>query len=181
MRLTRRLLDHPFYQAWHHGQVSVEQLSRYAASYAELVAAMPSWWERIGTDLGADTAAIVADERDHVALWQRWASRLPAPVDAPRLADALAMGETLSGAELLGAMHAFEVQQPDVARTKRDGLITHYGFAPADVSYFDAHIDEAAHIAFGSALARTADQAAVERGFARGAEVFYRSLDPFIS
>ncbi len=181
MRLAHRLLDHPFYQSWQHGNVTVEQLSRYAESYAELIATMPSCWERIGRELGADTAAIAADEYHHIALWQWWARRLPRPERAPRLTAAIEMCRNLPAAELLGAIHAFEVQQPDVARTKRDGLLAHYGFHATDLAYFDAHIDEAEHIAFGAALARAQDEAAVGRGFARGAEVFYHSLDAFVA
>jgi len=181
MQLTPRLLDHPFYQSWQHGTVTVEQLSRYAESYAELIAAMPACWERIGRELGADTSAVAADEYHHIALWQWWARRLPRPANAPRLAAALELCRDSSAAELLGAIHAFEVQQPEVARTKRDGLLAHYGFDAADLAYFDAHMDEAEHIAFGRALAATQDQAAIGRGFARGADVFYHALDAFVA
>ena len=88
----------------------------------------------------------------------------------------------MNPSRLLGALQAYEVQQPDVAATKKEGLIRHYGFSASDLTYFDEHQKEEAHIAYGCRLAeRFADTREVDEGFAEGAELVYRSLDCFTS
>jgi pyrroloquinoline-quinone synthase len=180
MILQHSLLNHPFYQAWSHGTVTRGQLARYARSYAEFIAAMPAYWTRIGQEFAVDTSAIVAEETQHVALWERWSAQLPQPADFPRMTEVLETFAACNASELLGAVHAFEIQQPGVARTKKDGLLAHYGFAEADTVYFDEHLNEQAHIDFGANLATTkADPVALQNGFNRGAKVVYHSLDLF--
>jgi len=182
MILPRQLLDHPFYQAWTHGTVTRDQLARYSRSYAEFIAAMPSYWARIGQDFGVDTSALVAEETQHIALWEKWSAELPEAKDFPRMTEVLDTFASFNASELLGAVHAFEIQQPGVARTKKDGLLAHYGFAEADTVYFDEHLNEQAHIDFGANLAATkANPVELQNGFKRGAEVVYRSLDLFLT
>lgn len=182
MTLSHRLLDHPFYRQWTHGEVRPEQLSRYARSYAGFIDRMPTYWQRIGDALGADVAAVIADESEHAVLWGQWSAGLPAVTDAPRMDEVLDLFATLPADGLLGAVQAFEVQQPEVARTKRDGLLQHYGLGEQDVRYFDAHLREEAHIALGARIAATLPRReGYDAGFRRGAEALYRSLDLFLA
>ncbi len=181
MNPNLQLLDHPFYQAWSHGTVTREQLARYARSYAEFIAEMPAYWSRIGRSFGADTAKIVAEETVHIELWEKWPAELPVPATYPRMTAVLEAFAAFTPSELLGAVQAFEVQQPGVARTKKDGLVAHYGVAEADTRYFDEHLNEQAHIDFGRRLAEAkAEPAEFQRGFQRGAELVYHALDPFL-
>jgi pyrroloquinoline-quinone synthase len=180
MILSYSLLNHPFYQAWSHGTVTRGQLARYARSYAEFIAEMPAYWARIGQDFGVDTSAIVAEETQHIALWEKWSAQLPKTADYPRMTEVLDAFANFNASELLGAVQAFEIQQPGVARTKKDGLLAHYGFAETDTVYFDEHLNEQAHIDFGAGLAADkANLVELQKGFNRGAEVVYRSLDLF--
>ena len=96
--------------------------------------------------------------------------------------DVVAELDAMSSSELLGAIHAFEMQQPDVAVTKKEGLLCHYGYESAELKYFDEHMDEEAHIAFGRQLAKqSANQDEFKRGFDRGAEIFYNALDKYLN
>lgn len=184
MEPRQRLLDHPFYRAWTKGEITRDQLGAYHRSYAEFIRQVPVYWERVV--LAFDEQApggreIVAEERSHIALWEEWGEDFPATGTAPGMSDVCREFDRLTPSQLLGALHAFEVQQPEVARTKRDGLLRFYGFRGEQLRYFDEHENEAKHIAFGSRMAETfADRKEFEAGFARGAEVVYHSLDRFV-
>ncbi len=182
MNLTHKLLDHPFYQAWSHGKVTQDQLARYARGYAEFIGLMPAYWARIGQGLNVDTSKLVAEETAHAVLWEKWAAKLPEPSTHPRMTAVIEALDKLSPSELLGAVQAFEVQQPEVARTKKDGLLAHYGFAEKDTVYFDEHLKEEAHIEFGSRVAAAkAKPQEYQHGFELGAKWIYHSLDSFVA
>lgn len=184
MNMENPLLEHPFYQAWNEGEVTVEQLSKYAAAYQTFMDRVPTYWQRVLDELDVDDSRgseVVEEEREHAELWEEWRIELPETDEVPALEALLEGLEGMSASELAGALHAYEVQQPDVAATKKRGLLEHYGFSESPLSFFDAHIDgEAEHIAFGEAIrAEYADTEGFERGFRRGAELVYRSLDAF--
>lgn len=88
--------------------------------------------------------------------------------------------DRLSPSRLLGVLQSFEMQQPEVAATKKAGLLHHYGFLTEDLRYFDEHQREEVHIAYGRSLAEhRADAGEFEEGLKTGAELFYHSLDGF--
>ena len=82
--------------------------------------------------------------------------------------------------ELVNALQAFETQMPEVSRAKKRTLLRHYGVPEESLIYFDQHMMEEPHIAYGSWLAyRFANKQEFDTGYQKGAEVIYRSLDPF--
>ncbi len=183
MKDTPRLLDHPFYRAWERGEVSREQLAVYHRSYADLIQNIPLYWQRIVSSLRPDDQAgtrIVEEEREHILLWEAWGKDFSSPAEFPRLEEALHIFERLTPSELLGALQAFETQMPEVARAKKRTLMRHYGFPARSLIYFDLHMQEEPHIAYGSWLAyRFANKQEFDEGFQKGAEMFYRSLHLF--
>ncbi|MFB6262984.1 MAG: iron-containing redox enzyme family protein [Bradymonadaceae bacterium] len=183
MELKVELLEHPFYQAWKAGDVTVEQLSEYAEAYQELMDQIPELWAHVVEELGLGEQGreVVAEETEHAQLWTDWRMVLPAPEDAPRLDDLLSALAEMNASELAGALHAYEVQQPDVAETKREGLLEYYGFDEDQVEFFDEHAEnEDEHIALGEYVREhAADREAFDRGFERGARLIYDSLDQF--
>ena len=183
MRIQPRLLDHPFYQAWMKGDISVETLSAYHRSYLRLITRIPGFWRRVLKSFQPGFRgehSIVADERRHVILWKAWGRTLPPPPRVHSLTHLLRSLDAMNPSELLGALQAFEIQQPEVAKTKKAGLMRHYGFRASDLEYFDEHQREAAHIEFGSLLARDcAVRRDFKNGMARGAVLLYGSLDIF--
>ena len=185
MELRFKLLEHPFYQSWTKGEITIPQLSIYAAAYTEFIDCVPHLWQRVTDNLGvngAEAKAIIAEEKEHVNLWRLWSDKLPQAESNPGMKDIVDGFEKMTDSELAGAIHAFEIQQPEVAKTKKEGLINFYGFSEADAKYFDEHMNEAEHIVFGNRIYREAsDKEEFERGFDKGAELVYKGLDRFLS
>ncbi len=183
MRATPRLLDHPLYAAWERGESSREEMAVYHRSYADLVQNIPRYWQRIVNAFRPDDstgARIVQEERDHILLWEAWGRDFLPPDDFPRLREALLTFENMTPSELLGALQAFETQMPEVSRAMNRALTRHFGFSGTALAYFDQHMREEPHIAYGSWLAyRFANRQEFEAGFQGGAEVIYRTLEPF--
>jgi pyrroloquinoline quinone (PQQ) biosynthesis protein C len=180
-----KLLDHAFYRAWMKGEVAPDTLGAYHRSYDELVRRIPLYWQRVVDTFQPEFPGehpVVRDEIRHVRLWEEWGRDLPRPAQFPRLTLLFDSLDAMTPSALLGALQAFEVQQPEIARTKKEGLMQHYGVPEDRLSYFDEHMDEESHVAFGRHLAEHfADRTAYEDGFARGAQVLYTSLDPFVA
>ncbi len=185
MSVHPRLLDHPFYQAWNRGEISTETLSAYHQSYGEFIKRFPSFWQRVVDTFQEDLprgASIVGEESEHIPLWEQWGSHLSPPHSFPRMTELVDVFDHMTPSQLLGAIQAFEIQQPEVARTKKDGLRRFYGLREIDLAYFDEHLDESEHIAYGSWLGENfADRKEFNEGFEQGAELIYRSLDRFIT
>jgi pyrroloquinoline quinone (PQQ) biosynthesis protein C len=184
MKLKNKLLDHPFYKLWTKGELTKEQISKYSYSYYELVKLIPVIWEKSVKGLNAesnDSERVILEESTHILMWNQFKSQLDC--DAyPDMEDVKKELTEMNPSELLGAIHAFEIQQPDVARTKKEGLLNHYGFSKTDIVYFDEHMDEEKHIEFGKSLAsKYADKADFEYGFNKGSEIFYHALDRFLN
>ena len=183
MQPETRLLDHPFYEAWERGDVTESQLADYGVAYQTFMDRVPTYWQQVldGLDVASEQGdAIVAEEREHADMWEAWRTDLPEAADAPELTALFDALDGMSPSELAGALHAYEAQQPEVAETKKAGLIEHYGFDADDLAFFDEHQDEAEHIAFGAALRDDcADPDAFDRGFEQGADAVYHSLDAF--
>lgn len=185
MILKHRLLDHPFYQKWTSGEITLEQLSDYAHSYKELIGSIPGLWNKVLTGFEVDSKdshKIVSDETEHIDLWNVWADKLNKPETIKSFANVIDELSEMTESELLGAIHAWESQQPEVAQTKMDGLKTHYGFIDADLEYFSEHLKEEEHIEFGLKLKeKKADSEQFNSGFEKGSKIFYNSLDMFIN
>lgn len=186
IEVKKRLLDHPFYQAWEKGEVTEEQLADYGEAYQEFMEAVPGLWQKVLDGLDVDDPTgdeVVADEKEHAELWEEWRAELPEADEAPRLADLLDGLVEMGPAELAGALHAYELQQPEVAETKKQGLIEHYGFDVDNLEFFDEHAEgEEEHLAFGRKIRdEYADAEAFTEGFNRGAELVFHSLDAFVA
>jgi len=185
MEVEPELLEHPFYQAWNRGEITTKQLASYAEAYQTFMNRVPNFWERILEELDVDEVtgdAVVADEQQHAQLWEEWRVELPEVGEVPALQALLNGLDGMSASELAGALHAYEVQQPGVSETKRNGLLEHYGFDEEPLSFFDEHIDgEEEHIAFGRKIREQyANTEAFDRGFQKGAQLVYQSLDAFV-
>jgi pyrroloquinoline-quinone synthase len=137
------LLDHPFYVAWNSGTLPLETLSTYAAEYGEFIGAVPAAWRALGEE------GIARVEDGHGKLWGAFARSLGHPVRTPEVPAVAALcrdfrAMAASPATALGALYAFEAQQPKVAQSKLDGLERHYRAQcpEVSVSYFAAHVDD---------------------------------------
>lgn len=182
--LSYRLLNHPFYESWNEGKVSKEKLAQYAKSYLELVYEVPMLWEKVINSFGEKSemaVKVIAEEKEHIGLWEKWQRQIPAD-KSPSLKMLIETLHNMTPSALLGAIHSFEIQQPEVAKSKKEGLINHYGFSVEDLQYFDEHMQEKEHIQFGHNLAlKYADSKEFRYGFENGSKHFYDALDLFLS
>lgn len=184
MELKYKLLDHPFYKNWTEGKISMDQLARYGASYQEFIKKVPDYWMKVINAFNVtdkNYSKIVNDELRHIGLWEEWISLIERPSVFPRMTSVIEEFNSYSPSALLGALYAFETQQPEVARTKKKGLMEHYGFDKKSLRYFDEHMAEDEHIAFNKALSRVfADQSEFEFGVNEGSKKLYNSLDLYM-
>ncbi len=134
------LNEHPFYRAWRAGTLPTSKLVAYAAEYAPFIESIEQGWRSLGHDDHA------AGEREHARLWGQFRSSLgPASEPACREARALVDEARRSFAdpvEAVGALYAFESQQPSTTRSKLDGLREHYAAAELATKYFELHADD---------------------------------------
>jgi pyrroloquinoline-quinone synthase len=150
VRRATNVLDHPFYQRWSAGELSDGELGVYAGEYRHAVVALARASELAAQRAGAEHTAALAghaeEEAAHVELWDRFARAAgPAGSTQRPLAQtdgcvrAWTAGESLL--EHLAVLYAIEAGQPEISRTKLDGLTAHYGYteeSPA-VEYFKLH------------------------------------------
>jgi pyrroloquinoline-quinone synthase len=149
-RAANSILEHPFYRRWSAGELGARELSCYAGEYRHAVIALAEASALAAAKAPPAHAALLrahaAEEAAHVAMWDEFARAAGArPGDAPALAETEACvqawregGDVL---EHLAVLYAIEASQPEVARTKLDGLTAHYGYSsegPA-VEYFTTH------------------------------------------
>jgi pyrroloquinoline-quinone synthase len=132
------LLKHPFYQSWSAGTLPVEALKVYASEYGSFINTLTDGWMTLG-DL--ETAQ---EEQEHSELWEQFAAALETNISDPKITQTTALVRTAkelfnSPARTLGAMYAFEAQQPATAQSKLDGLKTRYSLPAGVEPYFEVH------------------------------------------
>ncbi len=132
------LLDSAFYQAWSAGELPLEALSAYAREYGAFISTIADGWRAHGDESTA------AEECEHVELWRRFASALGTDIAAPEVPEVRSLVELsrkqfADSTESLGALYAFEAQQPGAARSKLEGLRRHYDVDQAGEAYFEVH------------------------------------------
>lgn len=132
------LLDHPFYEAWSAGELPVEVLRTYAREYGAFIATIPNGWETI------NDAEIAAEETEHIHMWADFANGLDTVVSKAEIPQVKALLQTADElfsepATALGALYAFEAQQPATAQSKLAGLQAFYQLPKTVEPYFETH------------------------------------------
>jgi pyrroloquinoline-quinone synthase len=147
-----RLLEHPFYRRWEAGEVSRDELTRYAEQYRFFEAMFPKFLESLSQQLpdGAARDAVLDNLNDevtapsHLELFDRFASSFDA-TDAPispavaELVEAYARLLELGPRVSLAGLWAYETQGAEIAQSKADGLVTHYGASATAVEFWTVH------------------------------------------
>src|SRR6266487_4413788 len=132
------VLEHPFYVRWERGELTRDELARYAGEYRHAVVALAR---------AARTAGLHAEEEaTHISLWDDFASALnteerePLPETRCCASAWAAAGDELGAAAIL---YAIESGQPAISQTKLRGLVGHYGFSAGSsaVEYFALHAE----------------------------------------
>jgi pyrroloquinoline-quinone synthase len=140
------VLEHPFYQRWSAGELSREELSRYSGQYRHAVAAVAELSASVADALPErpELRSHAVEEAAHVELWDGFVDAVGGDDGAEPTAetrdcvDAWTADEGLLSS--LGRLYAIESGQPEISRTKRDGLVNRYGVGEgAGTAYFRVH------------------------------------------
>jgi pyrroloquinoline-quinone synthase len=132
------VLEHRFYTRWEAGELTRAELAYYAGEYRHAVAALAEAAESAGDPEHA------REEAEHVELWDRFAGSLDAPLDRAPSEETAACVQAWGRDDEFAAvavLYAVESGQPAISRTKLEGLVRHYGYAPEGpaTEYFRLH------------------------------------------
>jgi len=146
------VLEHPFYKRWSAGELSAEELGCYAGEYQHAVMALAEASAKAAAKAGptheTGLRRHAEEEAAHVELWEDFARAAGAPApdggeaqlpETSACIEAWTAGEDVL--EHLAVLYAIEASQPEVSKTKIEGLLTYYGYSeegPA-VEYFRVH------------------------------------------
>ena len=132
------LLQHPFYLAWNEGHLTKEQMAVYAGEYGSFIQLISEGWHAAGEQ------AIAQEEEEHYVLWRNFSESLGTKNMGATISQ---VNELVSSVEncfrtyagALGALYAFEAQQPATASSKLEGLKRHYSNWHPNETYFTIH------------------------------------------
>jgi pyrroloquinoline-quinone synthase len=142
------VLEHPFYVRWSAGELSREELADYSGQYRHATEAIA----RLSGDVArsapeADRHELqrhAEEEAVHVGLWDGFVNEVGGSTGAdanPETEQCLRQWTEPDGfLPGLARLYAIESSQPQISRTKLDGLRDHYGVdeGPGD-AYFRVH------------------------------------------
>ncbi len=155
------LLQHPFYQEWKAGTLTLDHLRQYAKQYYHFEAAFPTFLSAIHARCPSlPVRQLILDnlwdeehgENNHPALWLRFCNALGLADDEVRKATPLpetrALVDTYRAAcmtrsypEALAVLFAYEVQAPAIAEQKIVGLKRYYGITEERaLDFFTTHL-----------------------------------------
>ncbi len=159
---AKHLLQHPFYQAWSRGELTLDALRDYATQYYQHVAAFPTYLSAVHAQTEDQTVrkhllANLMDEEagspNHPELWMRFAESVGATRNKVESAEAWTSTRILidgfrsacrnhGTAAGVAALYAYESQIPAVSEKKIEGLRDFYGFQTEEgYRYFTVHIE----------------------------------------
>lgn len=197
---SKRMLNHPFYQAWERGELSSETLKTYGRQYYHHVKALPRYISATHSQC-ADLSSrqvllenLIDEERGaghHPGRWMRFATGLGQTstevegevpfMETQNLVDDFMDTAKSSYAAGLAALFVYEQQFPDVAKTKASGLRRFYGISDDQtLDYFILHAEvDVEHAAQTRALVDALpeeDRSEAERGAQQASEALWRFL-----
>jgi pyrroloquinoline-quinone synthase len=200
----RKLLNHPFYQAWQKGELTLEHLRGYAQQYYHHVLAFPQYVSAAHAicpdqgdrqDLLENLIEEERGEENHPELWLRFAEGVGAEretiEDATPLPETTALVDLFRDAtmrrafpEACAALYVYESQVPEVAKTKIAGLKHFYDRDDErTLQFFEVHIGaDEIHSQVGASMVRRhatddASREAVLRTGRECADALWRFLD----
>jgi pyrroloquinoline quinone (PQQ) biosynthesis protein C len=125
-------------------------LGFYAGEYRHAVVALAQASDGVAAKAHPEHRAGLerhaAEERSHIALWDAFAlaaaggeSEREPSSETGRCAQAWTAGE--DALEQLAVLYAIEASQPEISKTKLEGLVERYGYSPEGpaVEYFELH------------------------------------------
>lgn len=147
-RARWNVLEHPFYERWSAGELSREELAEYSGQYRHATAAIARLSDSVAESAPESERASLrrhaAEEEAHIALWDGFVDAVGGDVAAAPNAETreciaawTAEGDRLAQ---LVRLYAIESGQPQISKTKREGLAEHYGIVDGPGNeYFRLH------------------------------------------
>ena len=146
------VLEHPFYERWSAGSLSDAELGSYAGEYRHAVGALARASARAAEKAPAAHRTALRrhadEESEHMGLWEQFAQAVAAPAAGaagePLLETRGCVEAWIAGGDVLehlAVLYVLEAAQPEVSKTKLEGLEAHYGYSdegPAS-EYFRVH------------------------------------------
>lgn len=151
----KSLLKHPFYKMWSNGELSLDHLQGYSLEYFQLVKVVPEMVNNIklmlqDPNLQNTIEESHREESSHIEPWVRFANSLGIPKQD--LLNYVCDGNTRNAIssivqltkksvdEAVCAMYAYEMDLPNISRSKIDGLRKFYNISSVDSTrYFEIH------------------------------------------
>lgn len=151
----KSLLKHPFYKMWSNGELSLDHLQGYSLEYFQLVKVVPEMVNNIklmlqDPNLQNTIEESHREESSHIEPWVRFANSLGIPKQD--LLNYVCDGNTRNAVssivqltkksvdEAVCAMYAYEMDLPNISRSKIDGLRKFYNISSVDSTrYFEIH------------------------------------------
>jgi pyrroloquinoline-quinone synthase len=140
------VLEHPFYQRWSAGELSRDELARYSGQYRHAVAGVAELSASVADALPErpELRSHAVEEAAHVELWDGFVDAVGGDAAAEPTAETRECVDAWTADEgllpSLGRLYAIESGQPEISRTKRDGLVNRYAVREgAGTAYFRVH------------------------------------------
>ena len=151
----RSLLKHPFYKMWSNGELSINHLQGYSLEYFQLVKVVPELVNNIMLKIGESKLLSTVeeshkDELSHIEPWIRFATSLG--IEKKELLNYVCDGNTKEAVsslmeltkkslnEAVCAMYAYELDLPNISKSKIEGLNKFYNLSSSDsTNYFEIH------------------------------------------
>lgn len=145
-RARHDVLQHPFYIRWSAGELTSEELARYSGQYRHAVAAIAELSEEAAERLPEhpELAGHAAEERAHVAMWDGFVDAVGGDSSAAPTAETTQCVEVWTERDgaltALARLYAIESGQPEISKTKLEGLAAHYDVdSESGTRYFTVH------------------------------------------
>ncbi len=145
-RAGHDVLQHPFYIRWSAGELTAEELARYSGQYRHAVTAIADLSAEAAAELPAhpELAAHADEERAHIAMWDGFVDAVDGDTDAAANAETTECVEVWTERDgalsALARLYAIESGQPEISKTKLEGLEAHYGVdSEVGTRYFTVH------------------------------------------
>jgi pyrroloquinoline-quinone synthase len=142
------VLEHPFYQRWSAGELTREELASYSGQYRHATAAIACLSASVAESAPeAERAALrrhAAEEEAHIELWDGFVDAVGGDVAAAPTPETRECVEAWTAEDdrisQLVRLYATESGQPQISKTKREGLAAHYGIGDGPGNeYFRLH------------------------------------------
>ncbi|MFM9148905.1 MAG: TenA family transcriptional regulator [Solirubrobacterales bacterium] len=147
-RARWNVLEHPFYQRWSAGELTLDELADYSGQYryaTEAVATMSAGVADAAPDVERKgLEAHAREEADHVGIWDQFVDAVGGEVTAEPNPETVECVEAWTRADGFGPqlarLFAVESGQPEISKTKSKGLSEFYGIEDAPArEYFTVH------------------------------------------